>query len=200
MFGVALTALLGGYFWGNQQLSLDDGLRNIQLLEQPKAISDFQLTDLLGAPFTPANLTGHWSLLFIGYIRDEETTPAQLILATRIINRLADRPRLQQETKVIFVTIDPENDTPETLKPYIRHYSADFRALTGDEKQIRNLAHQLGMKYKRVDKREDGYTIMHSSSIALINPKGELQGLFTGRVDASSIAQDIKQLADTDSQ
>lgn len=200
MFAIALVALLGGYFWGSQHVPLNKGLKNIHLLEHPKTISAFQLTDLLGAPFTPANFTGHWNMLFIGYTRDEQTTPAQLTLATRIINRLADRPRLQQNTAVIFVTVDPEHDTPTALKPFIGHYSADFQALTGDNEQIRNLAHQLGMKYQRVEKKDGGYSIVHSSSIALISPQGELQGLFTGRVDASSIAHDIKQLADTHSQ
>lgn len=197
MFAVALVAILGGYFWGNQQIPLNQGLKNLHLLEHPKTISAFQLTNLLGAPFTPANFTGHWNMLFIGYTRDEQTTPAQLTLATRIINRLADRPRLQQNTAVIFLTVDPEHDTPEALKPFIRHYSEQFQALTGDDEQIISLAHQLGMKYQRVEEKDGGYSIMHSSSIALINPQGKLQGLFTGRVDASSIAQDIKQLADT---
>ena len=200
MFAVALAALLGGYFWGNQQVPLNKGLRNIHLLEHPKTISAFQLTDHLGAPFTPTNFTGHWNMLFIGDTRDAQAPPAQLPLAPRIINRRAARPRLQQKTEVIFVTVDPEHDTPEALKPFIRHYSADFQALTGDDEQVRGLAHQLGMKYQRVEKKDGGYSIVHSSSIALINPQGELQGLFTGRVDASSIAQDIKQLADTHNQ
>ncbi len=187
VFAVALAALLGGYFWGNQQLPLNDSLRNIHLLEQPKAISDFQLPDLLGSPFTPANFTEYWKMLFIGHTQDKETTPAQLTLATRIINRLADKPRLQQKTKIISITVYPEHDTPETLKPFIGRYSADFQVLTGDDQQIRNIAHQLGIKYQRDEKKEGGYSIVHSSSIALINHQSELQGLFTGRVDASSI-------------
>ncbi len=53
------------------------------------------------------------------------------------------------------------------------------------------------MKYRREEGKSSDYTLQHSSSMALINPRGELAGLFTGRVDAGSIASDIMQLVDS---
>ncbi|MEE9357502.1 SCO family protein [Candidatus Vondammii sp. HM_W22] len=96
-------------------------------------------------------------------------------------------PGYNRRQRSFLSQCDPEHDTPETLKPFIGRYSADFQVLTGDDQQIRNIAHQLGIKYQRDEKKEGGYSIVHSSSIALINHQSELQGLFTGRVDASSI-------------
>ncbi len=197
LFIISLVAIYGGYYWGNQQIPINQGLQLIHLLQQPQKITPFELTGPANTPFTAANLKGHWSLLFLGYTGEKSDSRDQLTLATHIINRLAVQPELQRNTTVILVTVDPKRDNLKVLTPFVSHYSADFIALTGEDKQIRQLASQLGMNYLREGGENGAYSINHSSSMALINPQGELVGLFTGRVDARSIASDIQQLADS---
>ncbi|MEJ1380095.1 MAG: SCO family protein [Candidatus Sedimenticola sp. (ex Thyasira tokunagai)] len=197
LFIIALIALYGGYYWGNRHVPINQGLQLIHLLQAPQKITPFELTGPGNTPFTAADLTGHWSLLFLGYTGDESDSPHQLTLATRILNRLAVQPEIQSSTDFILLTVDPLRDNHKKLASFVGHYSTDFIALTGEDQQIRGLASQLGMKYRQQMGENGGYRIIHSSSMALINPRGELVGLFTGRVDASNIASDIQQLADS---
>ncbi|MES9905487.1 MAG: SCO family protein [Sedimenticola sp.] len=197
LFICALIALYGGYYWGNRHVPLNRGIELIHLLEKPLKIAPFELTGPGNKPYTATDLTGHWSLLFLGYSSEGSDSGHQLTLATRIFNRLALQPELQRTIAVILLTVDPRRDTHKKLSLFVSHYSADFIALTGEETHIRGLATQLGMKYRREEGKSSDYTLQHSSSMALINPRGELAGLFTGRVDAGSIASDIMQLVDS---
>lgn len=196
LFVFALIALYGGYYWGNKEAPINRGLQLIQLLEMPLKVMPFVLDGPEDEPFTEADLAGHWSLIFFGYTGDGGEARHQMTLATRIFNRLAQWPELQGDTSVVLVTVDPARDSREQLADFVGHFSSDFTGLTGDPAQIAGLASQLGMKYRQLADPAGGYTISHSSSIALVNPRGELLGLFTGRVDPSTIASDIKQLAD----
>jgi protein SCO1/2 len=194
MFSIAVIAIAGGYFWGSQHAP-KSSFKLLRQLEQPAAIEPFTLQDHSGAPFTRQELLKRWSLCLFGYTGDSEGAGTIMTLAVRIHNRLAATPELQQQVQILFVTLDPEHDTEEKLKGFISHYGGGFLALTGAEQEIERLARQLGIRY-RVEQREDGsHSIIHGTSIGLINPEGTLAGLFTGLVDAGSIAADIQLLA-----
>lgn len=199
LFTAAVLAVYVGYYWGSRYAPRELPQRALSQLQEPLPIHSLQLLDQFGNTFTEQRLQGHWSLLFFGYRHSEQSTPALLTLATQVVNRLADRRELQQNLQVIFVTLDPDRDKPEVLQPFVGHYHPDFLALTGPMDQIRHLARQLGVQFQRQDEpsRED-YRIDHSTNIALIDPKGRTLGLFTGVVDAVTIASDLKLIAETE--
>jgi protein SCO1/2 len=197
LFIAAVLALYLGYFWGNQYAPKRTW-QALSPLQEPLRIGPLQLLDQFGNAFTELRLQGHWNLLFFGYSRSEQATADLLTLAVQVVNRLAEWPELQENLQVIFVTLDPDHDKPGILLPFIDHYHPEFLALTGSRDQVRRLAHQSGVRFKRRDLSSgDEYRIDHSTSLALIDPEGRLLGLFTGVVDAVTIASDLKQIADT---
>jgi len=190
-----LLAIYGGYYLGNEYARHSFQPRAIALLQPPKPLAEFQLTDQQSAPFRPEQLKGRWTLLLPGYLQAGEETAALLGLASRIHNRLATPMELQRRFRVALVSMDPTEDTPERLRDFLRPYGQPFVGLTGDAATIQALAAQLGWVSLRVTTEDGGYRVDHSTSLALINPAGELVGLFTGLLNPATIAQDIQQLA-----
>ncbi|MCB1860207.1 MAG: SCO family protein [Gammaproteobacteria bacterium] len=194
LFIAGIAAFYGSYYLGNRYASTAPVLLNLSKLERPQAITDLSLQDQYGNPFSEKGLQGHWSLIIFGYIKDATSAHDGLSLITQVKNQLAVHPELQQKTRGILVTADPEIDRPEVLLKFMARYSPDFLALTGSTKEIRSTARQLGVTIKHSPEAES-YRIDHSSSMALIDPEAKLIGLFTGVVDAASIASDIQLLA-----
>ena len=198
LFLVAVFTVFGGYYWGQQYAPEVSGYLALSSLEQPTPIRPLRLLDTSSEPFSEAGFKGHWNLVLFGYTRDEGNSRGPLTLITQVVNRLADNPKLQGITRAVFITLDPDHDQPQVLQRFIRHYSGEFLALTGTMDQITGIASQLGVSFKRQTNTDgEGYRIDHGTSIALIDPGANLVGLFTGIVDAVSIADDLKQLADS---
>ena len=198
LFLVAVFTVFGGYYWGQQYAPEVSGYLALSSLEQPTPIRPLGLLDTSSEPFSEAGLKGLWNLVLFGYTRDEGNSRGPLTLITQVVNRLADNPKLQGITRAVFITLDPDHDQPQVLQRFIRHYSGEFLALTGTMDQITGIASQLGVSFKRQTNPDgEGYRIDHGTSIALIDPGANLVGLFTGIVDAVSIADDLKQLADS---
>lgn len=194
LFLAAIAAIYGGIFAGNwyQQRTAEPAA--LIRLEQPRALSDFTLSDQNGTPFDPQRLQERWSLLFAGYTRSDEETHAVLSLVSRVYNRLADVPPVQQAVQMVFLSVDPQYDTVERLHGFIGLYHERFVAVTGDDAELRKLALQLGLIYRREGLPDGDYRIDHSTYLALINPRGELIGVFTGLLDPATIADDLKIL------
>ena len=197
LFSIAVIALVGGYHWGNLHAPKNIALLAASLLEDPIVLQPIALQDQFGEPFDNQRLADRWNLVMFGYTRSRNDSPALLKLSTQILNRMADRPELQENFRVLFVTVDPEHDTPEVLGEFLMFYRDDFVGLTAEPAYIRAFAGQLGVRFQRRPANKEGdYGIDHSTSMALVDPHGRLFGLFTGRVDAASIAHDLKLIMD----
>ena len=196
LFIAAVLVFYGGYYWGNRHAPKVSAHKVLRLIEPAVAISSVKLQDQYGNRFTEERFKDHWNLVLFGYTRATETNRETLYLATRVINRLADIPDLQRATRVIFVSLDSEYDTPAVLKTFIDYFSPEFLALTGNPEEVHALASQLGVRYGKPRTTMGTLHIDHSTSIGLIGPDGKLRGLFTGLVDEVSIASDLKQLSE----
>lgn len=197
LFSIAVITLVGGYYWGNLHAPKNIEMRAAALLEDPVTLRPIALRDQFNEPFDNRRLAEHWDLVMFGYTRSRNDSPAMLTLSTQILNRMADRPELQKHIRILFVTVDPEHDTPEVMGAFLKFYREDFLGLTGSVSAIRNLAGQLGVRFQRQPANAEGdYRIDHSTSMALVDPSGRLFGLFTGRVDAAGIAHDLKLIMD----
>jgi protein SCO1/2 len=153
-------------------LSPDIGL----IFSVPRDIKPFKLTTAKNEPFTERNLYHHWTLLFFGFTHCADFCPTTLTLMTRIYPKLhQNHPNLQ----FIFLSIDPERDTPDVLKQYTQSYHPDFMAVTGKIHELHKLQSQLGIVASRVPGTQSThYQMQHTTSILLINPQGKWAGLF----------------------
>ncbi|MDP9143071.1 MAG: SCO family protein [Pseudomonadota bacterium] len=191
-------ALIGGvlaalYFSGGNggNTSISSGT----LLQQPRALPTFALTDEKGQAFTPASLLNHWTLMFPGFTYCPDVCPTTLGLLKTVQARLGDQgARLQ----VVLFSIDPQRDTPEVLQRYVSFFSPDFKGVTTPEPGLQQLAAALGVAYIKVPGDVEGnYTMDHSSALILINPQGQLAGYFTPPFQVDALVKDLESLLQT---
>jgi len=162
------------------------------VLQQPRAIAAFSLNGSDGKPYTRSDLAGHWSLLYVGYTHCPDlcpTTLAQLKVVEKGLGGDAAKIRF------IFLSIDPERDTPEILDQYTHYFSPDFIAVTAPKAQLDALGANLGFVYEKVPgQTPQSYLMDHSSALILIDPKARLAGYLTPPFKTENLVSDLKQL------
>jgi protein SCO1/2 len=135
----------------------------------------FTLTDQDGRPVDQSVLKYKWTAVFFGYTYCPDVCPTTL--QTLGAAREALGPRAK-DFQVVFITVDPERDTPKALKSYLS--SAAFPrgtiGLTGTPDQIAAVAKAYGVYYQK-EGAGSGYSVDHSSAIYLMNPKGQFDGV-----------------------
>lgn len=167
-------------------------LKQGTLLPSAKAIADFQLTDQHGKPFTRNNLVGKWSFAFFGYTHCPDVCPTALSMLAQVMKKLEKDSTLDTLPQVIFVSVDPERDTPELLAQYLPYFNPDFVGVTGDPQQLLLLTRQLGIMYGKAPGDDaDDYLVDHSASIILFDPDGNFLALFGMPHDPDLIAQEF---------
>ena len=183
----ALCAALAGFWLARELDSSGPQLASGTWLAQPKILTDFSLTDHLGQPFTPRNLLGKPSLVFFGFTHCPDVCPTTLVKLAQVKKAVAI-PGLQ----VLFVTVDPQRDTPTAVGLYVHAFDPDFIGVTGDPKEIEKATKAFGVAALRVDLPGGDYTMDHSAAVFLLNAKAQLVGVFTPPFDARRLAQDLQ--------
>lgn len=152
------------------------------VLNPPRSLKPFKLIDQRRHDFLLSNFKNKWSLVFFGYTNCPDVCPNTLgVLKQAYIDMQALKMELPQ---VVFVSVDPERDEPELLGDYVYYFDPSFVGVTGKKDQIDNLAKQLSAVYLKAagssgDVKKDDYLFDHSAAILLINPRAELQAVFT---------------------
>jgi len=193
----AIASLLVGYYLGNLATDKVPELQAATLLPDAKPIGDFELVDFDNQPFTLDGFKGHWNLVFFGYTHCPDICPTALTSMVEV-NKALDS-HLQAQVQTVFVSVDPERDTPDHLKEYVGFFSPDFIGVTGEDAQIRELTRQLGLQYKLLQADDKGnYLVDHSSYLIIINPAGQLQAVVSGAhyPNPQAIAEDLAIIAD----
>ncbi|WP_305806040.1 SCO family protein [Stenotrophomonas sp. YIM B06876] len=167
---------------------------------QPRTLPDFSLSQSDGTRLIPGELKGHWTLVFFGFTSCPDvcpTTLAELAQAQKQWEPLPEsiRPR------VVFVSVDPERDTPARLGEYAHAFHKDTLAATADVPSLERFATALGFVFQKVPgthfaENPDDYTLDHSSSIAVLDPDGKLAGLIRPPFNPQAIAADLQSLTE----
>jgi len=169
----------------------------VTLYPQPRALPDFTLQSSDGSEFGPEQLAGHWTLVFIGFTSCPDVCPmtlAELARAQRQWQILpeAGRPR------VLFVSVDPERDTPERLGQYAHAFHPDTLAATAGLPALEAFTRSLSLVFAKVPlgQGHDQYTIDHSAAIAVLDPEVRLAGVVPGSALApDSLANELMDLS-----
>jgi protein SCO1/2 len=143
---------------------------------QEKPLPAFALTDKNQQPFTNDSFKGHWSYVFFGYTHCPDICPVTLQVMAQTLKKLQPG-----EAQAVFISVDPQRDTPEKIKQYVEFFHPDMTGATGTPEALKALAGEIGIVYQRLENAEqpENYLIDHSAAILLINPKGELAAVFT---------------------
>jgi protein SCO1/2 len=160
------------------------------LLKQPRAIESFTLTDTQGQAFDKARLEGGWSLIFTGFTYCPDVCPNTLGVLKSVKQKLdQDSVPLQ----IVFVSVDPERDTPEQLGRYVEYFSPEFIAATGDKDNLDSLTRSLSLVYAKVPgTTPQSYTMDHSAALVLIDPQARVAGYFLPPHKIDVLARDLE--------
>ena len=142
-------------------------------------------------PFDLTALRGHPVLLFFGYTNCPDVCP---MTVGELVMVLEDRP----DVRAVFVTVDPERDTPESLAEWTRYMAPGFLALTGSPAAIRTAADAYGVRYARVDSGSAaGYSMSHTAFVYLIDSEGRHRLTFPFGTGWATMARAIDGLPGT---
>lgn len=152
-------------------VSVESGAKAATVLDQPFTKPDLVLTDTHGKTYDLREQTkGKPTLIYFGYTNCPDVCPltmSNIALAKRALPE-ADRDELQ----VVFVTTDPERDTPASLGSWLRAQDPAFTGLTGDFPTIQAGARQIGIGISPPTKEKDGTVVsMHGAQVIAFSPK-----------------------------
>jgi protein SCO1/2 len=185
----ALVILGAGVFLA---LALRDNPRGAAGTVLASAIGGpFRLTDQNGKTVTDADLKGKWSLVYFGYTHCPDACPTAL---NDISIALEDLGAQRDAVRPVFITVDPERDTPEALKAYVTSFDAPILALTGTPDEVAQAAKGYRVYYAKHPEAGGEYSMDHSSVIYVMDPQGRFTASFTHESTPEQIAERLKKL------
>jgi protein SCO1 len=167
------------------------------MLDQPRPTSDFTLQSSDGgAPMSLSDFRGQYVLLYFGYTYCPDVCPLTMNDLAAMAGELGERR--MENVQVIFISVDPDRDTPEHLASYLPHFHPDFLGMTGAVEDIQPVASQFGIFFQsHGGPGEGGYLVDHTSSVTLIDPQGRVRMVFPYGVSGAEMAQDLRYLMRT---
>lgn len=186
---VALAAVVSGaVILGNLQQSARQGL---ELPGAARLGGDFTLTRTNGEPFSSDELKGHPYLIFFGFTHCPDICPTTLLEVSKHLDALGEAAR---DLKVLFISVDPERDTPELLAQYMSSFDPRITALTGTPEQIAKVAKLYRAFYEKVPEEGGGYSVNHTASVFLFDGEGRLRSTLSWQEDAATREAKIRRL------
>jgi protein SCO1 len=164
------------------------------VLVPSRPLADFSLIDHQGRSFGPANLRGHWSLMFFGYTNCPDFCPTTLVTLASLEKQLR-AAKVIAPPQVLFVSVDAKRDTPAQLAKYVPYFDPEFIGLTApDQPSIESLAKKWGVAVLIQPADGDTYTVDHSAAIFVINPEGNIAAILTGPFTVKALQDDLQRI------
>lgn len=193
---VALILLAGATLWVSAVRQDLPAPAVATVLPEPLSLPAVQLTDQRGLDFSTAELVGTFSLMFFGFTNCPDICPITLQTLANVEAEL--RAKGLDTPRIVFVSVDPDRDTPAQIERYLGNFSANFVGITGSQQALQPLLAALGVTVERHQHPgEEAYNVIHNSTVYLIGPRAEWLAIFSAPHDATVIATDylrIRQL------
>ncbi len=182
-------AILGGAAWRAGVFAQDKGGQTgsgTALVGGP-----FKLVNQDGQPVDESILKGKWSAVFFGFTYCPDVCPTTLQALGAAQQELGGKA---DKLQVVFISVDPERDTPEQIKTYLSNevFPKGTIGLTGTPEQIAAVAKAYRVYFKKNGEGDD-YLIDHSTAIYLMNPKGQFETVLRHNAPPAELAQQISQ-------
>lgn len=191
-----LSLLFGLWFRQNQVAGFESPLNmeNGTVFPVPHDIAPFHLVSADKKPFTNTDLNGHWSVLFFGFTQCPQLCPTTLAVLNETYQLLEKKKNITLP-QVVFISVDPDRDTPPVIQKYISSFNKNFKGATGTQQEIKTLTAKLNILYMKIPKQNAddpmAYQIDHSGTLLLVNPEGKLLALFSSPHTADTLANNI---------
>lgn len=177
-----LAALVGGYALLSRP-TVPGGI-GTALIGGP-----FTLTDQNGRRVTEKDFLGKYMLIFFGYTYCPDVCPTELQVMTAALDEMG---AAAEQIQPIFITVDPQRDTPDIVKSYVENFGPRLVGLTGSADEIAVAAKAYRVYFAKAGKTDSqDYLMDHSSIIYLMGPDGQFRKHFTYTTDAAKLADGI---------
>src|SRR5215203_3781964 len=187
---LVLAAFLAGLVLCFAVVLLLTGRGNAPLASGTAAIGGpFKLTDQNGKTISDQYLKGAPFLVFFGFTHCPEVCPTTLFELSEILRKLGPDGK---RVRVVFITIDPERDTPAALKDYLSSFDPRMLALTGDPAEIAAVAKAYRVYFKKVPLEQD-YTMDHTAIVYLMDKEGRFVSPFSLKRTTEAAAADLRR-------
>lgn len=187
--GLLLTLAVS---WGAAPAAAAPGSIEPFRLHGAKIGGPFTLTDQQGRPLSLGQLQGNAVLLAFGYTHCPDICPLTLSKMTAVLKALGP---LATSTRMVFITVDPERDTPKVLHAYLGFFDARIVGLTGSLADVQGVATRYAAGFKKVEQGSAaGYLVNHVGFFYLLDPAGKVQYIVPHTIDPEIIAQGLRKV------
>ena len=158
----------------------------------PIEIPNFQLASANGSPFRLNDVHGDITLIYFGYTYCPDVCPLTL---WEVKNALAQLESGRERVNVLFVSVDPERDTPDKLANYTAAFGPEFIGITDSMENTLPVMQSFGATAEREEIADyDGYTVSHTATLFLVNPQGKLLLQYPFGFTADDLTEDLTYL------
>jgi protein SCO1/2 len=146
-----------------------------------------------GSTFRLSDQKGKIILLFFGYTSCPDVCPTTLAELKLVMDEFGDQA---DSIEVVFVTVDPERDTPQKMQDYANHFNSKFIGLSGSSAQLEKIWSDYGIFRQTVpaENSQSGYSVDHTARVMLIDADGNLRLSYGFQTPVDDIVHDIKLL------
>jgi len=151
---------------------------------------DFSLVDHDGKPFSLTSQRGKAVLIFFGYTFCPDACPTTLSKLSSVYRKLGNDA---SKVKTLYISVDPERDTPEVLKADLENFRLDAIGLTGTKSEIDTVVQQYGAAYEIVPTPDSAakYTVSHTTTLYALDPQGRIRTKFRYEATVDEIVDGI---------
>lgn len=168
------------------------GLRIFLTSQQHTQIGGpYTLVNGHGQIVTQATFEGRYTLLYFGYTHCVDVCPLTLATVSAALDEFGKRG---QNIIPVFISVDPERDTPKVLQEYIERFSPRIVGLTGPEPQLQPVLREFHVSARRHAPNGSGYLVDHSSLLYLMDGQNHLVGMIPVDASAHQIASELRRL------
>ena len=168
------------------------GFRGTTYAEPYPVAADIELKQANGSSFRLSDLRGKVVALFFGYTSCPDVCPTTMAELDQALEKMGDQAN---QVQVLYVTVDPERDTPERVQEYVRHFNPTFIGLSGSEAELTKVWNDYGVFREIVEGGSAaGYLVDHTARVTVIDQDGNLRLSFPFDTPVEDVVHDLKLL------
>jgi protein SCO1/2 len=185
-----LGAFVAGLMLFSAVIFIVSGRTPAPIVMQSAVGGPFKLTDHNGQPISDQDLKGRPFLVFFGFTHCPDVCPTTLFDVSEVLRALGPEGR---GVRALFITVDPERDTPEKLKDYLASFDSRIIGVTGDPQAIAAVEKAYRVYAKKVPLDGGGYTMDHTALVYLMDKEGRFVAPFNLKRRPQEAAADLRR-------
>jgi protein SCO1 len=192
LVGLMAFLLIGAVAAGVILFSKPDSFRGTTYAEPYPVAPEIELPRAAGTDFQLSQARGKVVALFFGYTSCPDICPTTMAELKQALDKLGSK---SDQVQVLFVTVDPQRDTPERVQEYVDHFNPRFIGLSGSEPELAKVWNDYGVFRQVVDSTSAaGYLVDHTARVTLIDQQGNLRVSFPFDTPVADVVHDLNLL------